>query len=76
MTHIIIPFQYGADSTYLRGQACWRFPEVRGTFKGSLLGTPNREPEEYSRNVMEYKDPGRYRNIPTTFLRFPVWGPQ
>ena len=28
--------------------------------KGTLLGTPNREPQEYSRNIMEYKDPGRY----------------
>ena len=28
-------------------------------FKGTLLGTPNREPQEYSRNIMEYKDPGR-----------------
>ena len=31
-------------------------PEV--TCKGTLLGTPNREPQEYSRNIMEYKDPG------------------
>ena len=23
--------------------------------KGTLLGTPNREPQEYSRNIMEYK---------------------
>ena len=22
--------------------------------KGTLLGTPNREPQEYSRNIMEY----------------------
>ena len=27
-------------------------------------GTPNREPQEYSRNVIEYKDPGIYY-IPT-----------
>ena len=33
---------------------------------GTLLGTPNREPQEYSRNIIEYKDPGRY--IPTIFL--------
>ena len=24
------------------------------------MGTPNREPQEYSRNITEYKDPGRY----------------
>ena len=23
---------------------------------GTQLGTPNREPQEYSRNIMEYKD--------------------
>ena len=33
---------------------------------GTLLGTPNREPQEYSRNIIDYKDPGRY--IPTIFL--------
>ena len=41
-------------------------------FKGTLLGTPNREPQEYSRNIIEYKDPGMY--IPTIFLGFPVVG--
>ena len=30
------------------------------------MGTPNREPQEYSRNVIEYKDPGRH--IPILFL--------
>ena len=34
--------------------------------KGTLLGTPNREPQEYSRNIMEYEDPGRY--IPIKYL--------
>ena len=24
------------------------------------MGTPNREPQQYSRNIIEYKDPGRY----------------
>ena len=28
----------------------------RTIIKGNLLGTPNREPQEYSRNIMEYKD--------------------
>ena len=33
--------------------------EVEGALlKGTLLGAPNREPQEYSRNIMEYKDPG------------------
>ena len=30
------------------------------------MGTPNREPQEYSRNIKEYKDPGRFRVV--------VWG--
>ena len=39
--------------------------------KGTLLGTPNREPQEYSRNIMECKDPGRY--IPSIYLLY-SWG--
>ena len=31
--------------------------------KGTLLGTPNREPQDFRRNIMEYKDPGRYSPI-------------
>ena len=42
--------------------------------KKVLMGTPNREPQEYNRNIMKYKDPGKY--IPTIFLGFPVWGSQ
>ena len=41
------------------------------TSKGTLMGTPNREPQEYSRNIMEYKDPGRY--IPIIYLLY-SWG--
>ena len=39
--------------------------------KGTLMGTPNTEPQEYSRSRMECRDPGRY--IPS---RFPLysWG--
>ena len=36
--------------------------------KGTLLGTPNREPQDYSRNIMEYKDPGRC--IPIIYLLY------
>ena len=36
--------------------------------KGTLMRTPNREPQEYSRNRIEYKDPGRY--IPFMFLLY------
>ena len=39
--------------------------------KGTLLGTPNGEPQEYSRNIMEYEDPGRY--IPIICLLY-SWG--
>ena len=28
--------------------------------KSPVMGTPNREPEEYSRNIIEYEDPGGY----------------
>ena len=35
------------------------------------MGTPNREPQEYSRNILEYKDPGRY--TPIMFLLY-SWG--
>ena len=51
-------------------QGC--FPsESYTSLKGTLLGTPNREPQEYNRNVMEYKDPGRY--IPIIYLLY-SWG--
>ena len=38
-------------------------------FKGTLLA--NREPQENSRNIMEYMDPGRY--IPIIYLLY-SWG--
>ena len=44
---------------------------VEGFFKGTLMGTTNREPQAYSRNFMEYMDPGRY--IPIIFLLY-SWG--
>ena len=40
--------------------------------KGTLLGTPNGEPQEYSRNIMEYKDPGGY--IPITVYTYYILG--
>ena len=46
--------------------------------KGTLLGTPNREPQEYSRNIMEYKDPVgifllyTYYILGVPYLGFPV----
>ena len=46
-----------------------RFP--RCILKGTLMGSPNREPQEYSRNKTEHKDPGRY--IPIMFLLY-SWG--
>ena len=39
--------------------------------KGTLLGTPNREPQEYCRYIIEYKDPGKY--IPIIYLLY-SWG--
>ena len=35
------------------------------------MGTPNREPQEYSRNTIEYKDPSKY--IPVVFQLY-SWG--
>ena len=35
------------------------------------MGTPNREPQEYSRNIIEYKDPCRF--FPIIFLLY-SWG--
>ena len=51
----------------------WRgrsLPEDR-VFKRVLMGTPNGEPQESSRNKIEYEDPGRY--IPSIFLPY-SWG--
>ena len=39
--------------------------------EGTLMGTPNREPQEYGRNLIEYNGPGRY--IPIIFLLY-SWG--
>ena len=41
-----------------------------GTLKGTLMETPNREPQEYSSNRIKFKDPSRY--IPIIFLLFPT----
>ena len=38
------------------------------TEQRTLLGTPDREPQEYSRNIVEYKDPGRC--IPIIYLLY------
>ena len=46
--------------------SCWSAINTKD--KGTLLGTPNREPQEYSSNIMEYKDPGRY--IPIIYLPY------
>ena len=33
------------------------------------METPNREPQEYSRNIIELKDPGRYiPDIPKPYI--------
>ena len=37
------------------------------------MGTPNRDPQEYSRNLIEYEDPGRCN--PIIFLLY-SWGSQ
>ena len=54
------------DVPFAENESDARLPCTRRT----LLGTSNREPQEYSRKTLiEYKDPGRY--IPT-ILGFPV----
>ena len=52
---------------------------VRPTMKGTLLGTPNREPQEYSRNIMGIYLPGSVYSIICSYhilgvpcLGFPV----
>ena len=40
--------------------------------KGTLLGTPNREPQEYRRYIMGIYLIFHY--IPAIFLGFPIWG--
>ena len=40
-------------------------PSLRGKVHRVLMRTPNREPQEYSRNIIEYNDLGRY--IPVVF---------
>ena len=52
---------------------CAPNPGNLGFSKGTVLGTPNREPQEYSRNIIEYEDPGRY--APIIFLLY-CWGSQ
>ena len=45
--------------------------QAGGDCKGTLLlGTPNREPQEYNMNIMGDKDPGKH--IPIIFL--PLFG--
>ena len=43
----------------------------KNVLKGTLMGTPNKESQEYGRNKIEYKDPGRY--ILIIFLLY-SWG--
>ena len=53
---------------------CWSgLVRVYGTkptvfLQGTLLGTPNTKRQEYSRNIIEHKDPGRYSP-----RRFPLY---
>ena len=35
------------------------------------MGTPNSEPQEYSRNIVEYEDPGKYIRV---ILLLYCWG--
>ena len=47
--------------------------------KGILLGTPNREPQEYSRYIIGIYLITRvliFHHIPAIFLGFPIWGSQ
>ena len=71
---------FGPDSVCV-GSDLLSFKKVStptgNVFKGTLLGTPNREPQEYSRNIMEYKDPGiyllyTYYILGVPYLGFPV----
>ena len=59
------PLDLGGHVPHSRGAGCVC------CYKGTLLGTPNREPQDYNRSVIEVKDPGRY--IPIIFLLY-SWG--
>ena len=62
--------------SFCHGSQCsmkWALSQSTTT-KGTLLGTPNREPQEYSRNIMEYKDLGRY--IPIIYLKYFTLNPK
>ena len=43
-------------------------------YKGALMGTPNREPQEYSRNIIGIYLSGSFYSYytPTIFLGFPL----
>ena len=38
------------------------------------MGTPNREPQEYSKNKIEYKDHGRYNQYNPIIFLLDSWG--
>ena len=53
-------------------------PKDQGPWRGYLspiVGTPNREPQEYSRNIIGIYLSGSFYSYytPTIFLGFPVW---
>ena len=50
-----------------RGSFAWIIGMApRVILKGTVMGTPNREPQEYGRNIIKHKDPGVY--VPIIFL--------
>ena len=54
-------------------EAAYSLVSCRNTLQQrDLMVTPNREPQEYSRNVLEHKDPGN-PYIPIIFLLY-SWG--
>ena len=61
----------GAEARIERPQSRFKSSMLYDILKGTVLGTPTREPQEYSRNIMEYNDPGRY--IPIIYLLY-SWG--
>ena len=54
-------------STRLR--TVYQSPALNLKIKRVSMGTPNRRHQEYSKNIIEYKDPG------AIVLGFPVWVP-
>ena len=63
------------EGDHTRGTPTLRITYLITANEGTLVRTPNREPQEYSRNIIGNITTRVliFYHIPTTFLGFPVW---